>query len=62
MADLSAVESIFHAALEQQSPEFRASFLDAACPNPEVRKQVERLLAAHPQVGNFLNPSARSTH
>ena len=57
MTDLSAVESIFHAALERPTPEARASYLDAACPNPEVRRQVERLLAAHPQVGDFLKPS-----
>ncbi len=55
MTDLSAVESIFHAALEQPTAEARASFLDDACPNPELREQVERLLAAHPQVGSFMN-------
>ncbi len=59
MTDLSAVESIFHAALERPTPEARASYLDAACPNPEVRRQVERLLAAHPQVGDFLKSSDR---
>jgi serine/threonine protein kinase/WD40 repeat protein len=58
MTDLSAVESIFHAALERLSPEARAAYLDAACPDPEVRRQVERLLAAHPQVGDFLKPSS----
>ena len=57
MSDLSAVEAIFCAALERPTPEARASYLDAACPDPEVRRQVERLLAAHPQVGSFLKPS-----
>jgi eukaryotic-like serine/threonine-protein kinase len=56
MTDLSAVEAIFDAALEQPTPEARASYLDAACPNPEVRRQVERLLAAQPRVGDFLKP------
>ena len=62
MTDLSAIESIFLAALEQPTPEARASYLDAACPDPEVRRHVERLLAAHPQVGSFLNASADGTH
>jgi serine/threonine protein kinase len=57
MNDPSSVESIFHAALERPTPEARASYLDAACPNPEVRRQVERLLAPHPQVGSFLRPT-----
>ena len=56
MTDLSAVESIFHAALERPSPEARAAYLDAACPNPDFRRQVERLLTAHPKVGDFLKP------
>ncbi len=55
MTDLSAVESIFLAAVEKPSPEERAAYLDAACPGPEVHRHVERLLAAHPQVGSFLN-------
>jgi serine/threonine protein kinase len=57
MSDLSAVESIFHAALERPTPEDRAAYLDAACPNPEVRREVERLLAAAPEVGDFLKPA-----
>ncbi len=57
MIDVSAIESIFHAALEWQTPEERALYLDAACPNTEVRRQVERLLAAHPEVGDFLRPT-----
>ena len=57
MNDLSAVESIFHAALERPTPEARAAYLDAECPDPELRRQVERLLAAHPLVAGFLGPS-----
>ena len=57
MSDLSAVEAIFCAALERPTPEARASYLDAACPNTEVRRQVERLLAADP---GLPGPSAPS--
>src|SRR4051795_439468 len=60
MTDLSAIESIFLAALERPTPEGRASYLDAACPDPEVRRHVERLLDAHPKVGSFLNATAGS--
>jgi serine/threonine-protein kinase len=58
MIDLSAIESILLAALEQPTPEARASYLDAACPDPEIRRHVERLLDAHPKVDNFLNANA----
>jgi serine/threonine protein kinase/WD40 repeat protein len=58
MTDLSAIESIFLAALEQRTPEARAAYLDAACPDPEIRRHVERLLDAHPKVGSFLNATA----
>ena len=58
MTDLSAVESIYFAALERKSPEDRAAYLDRACgPDPDVRRQVERLLAAEPRVGDFLQPA-----
>jgi hypothetical protein len=56
MTDLSALESIFLAALEQRSPEARALYLDVACPDAEVRRHVERLLEAQPRLGNFLDP------
>ena len=58
MIDLSAVESIFAAAQERKLPEERASYLDAACPDAEVRRHVERLLAVQPRLGDFLNPPA----
>src|SRR5262245_53123663 len=60
MSDLIAVESIFLAAIEK-APEELAAFLAAACPNAEVRAQVERLLAAHPRVGGFLNGGPKLT-
>jgi eukaryotic-like serine/threonine-protein kinase len=59
MTDLSAIESIFLAALERQTPAARASYLDAACPDPEIRRHVERLLEAHPKVGSFLNAAGK---
>src|SRR5262245_26982361 len=47
-------ESIFLAALEMPV-EDRAPFLDAACSDDAGRRQrVERLLSAHPKVGDFM--------
>ena len=55
MDNLSAVESIFLAALEKGSPEELAADLTEACAGEaELRRCVERLLAAHPKVGDFL--------
>jgi serine/threonine protein kinase/tetratricopeptide (TPR) repeat protein len=59
MASLSAVESIFQAALEKGSAEERAAFLDQACQgDSELRQQVERLLNAEHQLGSFLEQPA----
>ena len=50
-----SVDSIFLAALEKSSPEDRAAYLDVACgEDTELRRRVERLLAAHPKVVSFL--------
>src|SRR5215203_4099386 len=57
MNDLSAVESIFLAALEKPAGQERAAYLVAVCTNPDIRQHVERLLAAHPRIGDFLNGS-----
>ncbi len=55
MNNLSAVESIFLAALDQPTAEDRARFLDEACRGDEaLRASVERLLQAQPKVGRFL--------
>jgi serine/threonine protein kinase len=55
MTEQSPAEAIFFAALEKGTPEERAAYLDAACGNDSnLRRRVERLLAAHPQVGSFL--------
>ena len=56
----SPVEAIFFAALEKGAPAERVAYLDAACGNDDnLRQRVDRLLAAHPQVGSFLEPPAR---
>jgi eukaryotic-like serine/threonine-protein kinase len=55
MAELSLVESIFFTAQEKRSLEDRAAYLEEACAgDTELRRVVERLLAAQPQVGSFL--------
>src|SRR5262245_28810028 len=55
MTERSATEAIFFAALEKATAAERAAFLDEACAGDEdLRRRVERLLAAHPQVGGFL--------
>jgi HEAT repeat protein len=55
MATSPSAESIFFAALEKQDPAERAAYLDEACQgDSELRRRVERLLQAHPQVGSFL--------
>jgi hypothetical protein len=44
------------AALERPTAAERAAFLDLACAgDTELRRQVERLLKAHANVGDFLN-------
>jgi serine/threonine protein kinase len=59
MENLSVVESIFFAALDQASAEERAAYLDKACGQDQnLRHRVERLLSAHPKVGPFLQAPA----
>src|SRR5262249_31995749 len=59
MSQLPSDESIFLAALEQPSPAARDAYLDAACgSDADQRRRVERLLAAHPNVGSFLEQPA----
>lgn len=48
------IEAIFHLAIER-SPADRAAYLDEACAgNPEMRQQVEELLACHGEANDFL--------
>src|SRR5258708_25679687 len=51
----SAAEVVFFTALEKAATAERAAYLDEACAgNEALRRRVEALLAAHPQVGQFL--------
>src|SRR4051812_41022059 len=55
MNDRSPAEDVFFGALDKAGPAERAAYLDAACAgNQALRRRVEALLAAHPQVGQFL--------
>ncbi len=55
MNEPSPAEVLFFAALEKATPEERAAYLDEACSGKEaLRQRVERLLAAYPLVGQFL--------
>jgi hypothetical protein len=49
-------EAVFLAALDRNTPEERAAFLDGACAgNPQLRRRIEALLQSHEQTGSFLN-------
>src|SRR5438309_255097 len=55
MSDASAVEALLFAALDKPTADERAAFLDSACAgDAELRRQVEKLLKAHANVGAFL--------
>ncbi len=52
------IRAIFCQALDQDSPQALAAYLDAACgDNAALRAQVEQLLRAHREAGGFLEPS-----
>jgi eukaryotic-like serine/threonine-protein kinase len=52
---LSNVEALFSAALEIESSEERATYLDRACAGDEsLRREVESLIALHDRMGGFL--------
>ena len=54
-----SLDEIFFAAMERESPETRAAYLDEVCgPNAELRQRIERLLDAQPRVGSFLDSPA----
>ena len=56
MSNASAGEALVFAALEIESAAGRAAFLDSACRGDvELRRQLDKLLNAHPRVGDFLN-------
>jgi serine/threonine protein kinase/Tfp pilus assembly protein PilF len=52
------LDELFHSALER-APRERAAFLDEACAGDEsLRRQLEKLLAAHEEAGSFIeNPA-----
>src|SRR5262245_1145232 len=55
MNDRSPVEDLFFAALQKGSAAERTAYLDDACAGQDaLRRRVEALLAAHPQIGQFL--------
>ena len=52
-ADYQKVKNVFIAALDA-APEKRAAFLDATCASKDVRREVESLLKARDEAGEFL--------
>jgi serine/threonine protein kinase len=55
VTEMSPAEAIFFAALAKTDPSDRAAYLDEACgADSELRRRVDRLLAAHPKAGEFL--------
>ena len=59
MTDMSPAEAVFFAALAKADPAKRAAYLNEACgADVELRRRVDRLLEAHPQVGSFLQEGA----
>src|SRR5438876_11401074 len=57
----SPLEATFFAALEKGSAQERAAYLDEACAgDPDLRRRVEKMLAAQAQAGSFLEHPARS--
>src|SRR5947209_10948905 len=59
MVDHSPLETVFFAALEKGSPEERAAYLDEATRgDPDLRRRVEKMLAAQGRAGGFLEQPA----
>jgi serine/threonine protein kinase/Flp pilus assembly protein TadD len=55
----SPLEAVFFAALEKGSPGQRAAYLDEACAHDsDLRRRVEKMLAAQAQAGSFLEQPA----
>src|SRR3954469_5145922 len=53
-------ESIFMEAIQKQTPEERAAFVEKACAgDAELRQSVELLLKAHDKAGHFLQGVSR---
>src|SRR5436853_467719 len=59
MTDTQLTDNLFARALELTSPSERQRLLDHACAdNAELRRDVETLLDAHEQAGNFLEENS----
>ncbi len=59
MSNLAPLEAVFFAALEKGSPEERAAYLDQACgDDAELRRRLEKMLAAQSQAESFLERPA----
>src|SRR5205809_7102461 len=57
--DLPSPETVFAQAVEIESPAERAVFLDQACGNdPELRREVGKLVIDHYRAGEFLERPA----
>jgi len=54
------VEALFQAAVALETEAQRADYLNRACPDPELRREVESLLAAHGQPDPLLATRLRS--
>lgn len=55
------VRSLLEAALERSADE-RQAFLDAACPDPETRREVSSLLAVEHDAADFIETPAFDLH
>ena len=54
-----SIDKVFFAAMELESPEARAAYLDEACGSDlDLRRRVERLLGAQSKMGSFLDSPA----
>jgi hypothetical protein len=53
------VEAVFEAALALETEAQRAEYLKRACPEPELRAEVESLLAAHEHPDSILEERSR---
>src|SRR5262245_2876607 len=59
MSTPSAIENVFHVALTRATSEEREDYLDRACQgDPDLRRQVERLLRCHCQTDHLLDQPA----
>ena len=56
---LAKIKAVFDQVLEMEAAAERAAYLDRACANaPDLRQQVEALLRAYDDAGNFLQGPA----